>query len=772
MADGDSEDGRLALEQVARLLDSTPDAVLEVDARCHVVYANAAARALARERGDPVGRPLADAIDHGFGADLEGLVRQAASSGDSAADVVHPRTRRPYSARAFPCANGACLFLRALGPDVLPDADTRRVTAEAQLAALFRQAPIGFSYFDRNHRFVRINDWMADINGVPPADCLGRRVQEVLPEVAPFITPMLDALFTTGEAPPVHEVVGATPRQPGVQRNFLVGWFPVEIEGRVAFAGSVVTEITALRRAEAERLQLSEALEQERALLHAVIEQMPAGVIAIKVPDTEIMLYNEEAERLLGQSLGPLHGAVAYGDFSAEHPDGRPYAREDYPIAKTVLTGRPTDLEEVLYRRGDGTLTTLAVRAAPVVDAENRLRLAVATFYDISHRKAMEDALRTAKEDAERADRAKSRFLAAASHDLRQPMQSLFFFAESLRRHVSGEAGRLRLGQLQQALDALKGLLDSLLDVSRLDANMVEPRIEDVDLGALLEEIRSAYEDRAAERGLRFLMAPCNLWGRSDRTLLARILRNLVENALRYTEVGDIELSCRETGEGAILLCVRDTGIGIPAEHLERIWEEFHQVGNPERDRERGLGLGLAIVRRLAMLLDHHVDVRSEAGQGSVFSVTIPAGQPSAEPRPAEAPRTGTLQPAAGRLVLVVDDDAIVLMGTQAHLEDWGYETLGASSGDEAMDLLRHDGRCPDLILADYRLRNGELGTEVVQRVHGLCGDVPAVILTGETSPEVQRGVTGMGYGLTHKPVMPAQLRQALEEQVRRHRSA
>jgi CheY-like chemotaxis protein len=246
---------------------------------------------------------------------------------------------------------------------------------------------------------------------------------------------------------------------------------------------------------------------------------------------------------------------------------------------------------------------------------------------------------------------------------------------------------------------------------------------------------------------------------RSDRTLLARLVRNLVDNALRYTQSGMIRLRCKEEG-GRLAIEVQDTGIGIPGEHLERIFEEFHQVGNPERDRALGLGLGLAIVRRVSLLLDHPVEVRSVHGRGSAFRVLVPLGQ--ARPAAVEAPATAP--DGRGRFAVLVDDDAVVLLGLRTVLTEWGYTVLAAGSADQAMERLAAQERRPDILIADYRLREGRVGTEVVRRVRERYGaGVPAMILTGETGTDSLRDAAAHGVPVIHKPVTPRQLWSEVE---------
>jgi len=372
--------------------------------------------------------------------------------------------------------------------------------------------------------------------------------------------------------------------------------------------------------------------------------------------------------------------------------------------------------------------------------------------------------------EAERANHSKSRFLAAASHDLRQPLQSLLLYTELLGSHVHDDKGHRILGTVEQSLASLKLLLDSLLDVSRLDAGTITPEIREFPLDEVLDHIIASYAPIAAKKGLAFegCRESC-LTVRSDPTLLSRMLRNLVENAVRYTEKGRVWLECHRT-DRTLRIEVHDTGIGIPPKHLERIFEEFHQVSSTGRDRSQGLGLGLAIVQRLSHLLDHPIEVRSAQGAGSTFSVEIPLGasgrvpsapEPTADPTPAR-------EQGMGKLALVVDDEAAVLMGLQEMLENWGYEVIAAESAEQAIERLLAIGRRPDVIVSDYRLREGRTGTEVIVQVRDLFAEsVPAIVLTGEAGPECLQDAEVHGFGVTQKPALPHQLSLALERELR-----
>jgi len=500
-----------------------------------------------------------------------------------------------------------------------------------------------------------------------------------------------------------------------------------------------------LRRANAELEESRMVLRGSEERFRAVIEHAPL-MMWVNGPDGRLEAFNGSWAAYTGQNTS--EGSR----WDAIHPDDQP--RMKALRAKAIAAGEPY-VYDMRIRRADGMYRWHALRVNPM-RLNGRIVAWIGSASDVHD-------LREAREAAERADRSKSRFLAAASHDLRQPMQSMFLFAEALRARIAhDERGRETLVMLERGLETLKSLLDSLLDVSQIDSGAVTAKVEAFGLLPLLQEIGTAYAPIAASKGLDFrLEAGCDAHVRSDRMLLGRIVRNLAENAVRYTESGHVALRCREAGDGTLYIEVRDTGIGIPADETERIFEEFHQLGNPERDRTHGLGLGLAIVQRLSRLLGHPVELRSEPGRGSVFTIAVPRADASSQAAPevvTEVARIGH-----GRLAVLVDDDAIVLLGLQAAFEEWGYETLVAGSTDQAIARLEAIGRTPDFVVADYRLRDGRVGTEAILKIRDLTGTaVPGIILTGETGSECRRDAAAHGLGIAFKPITPRQLHDAV----------
>ena len=365
-----------------------------------------------------------------------------------------------------------------------------------------------------------------------------------------------------------------------------------------------------------------------------------------------------------------------------------------------------------------------------------------------------------ARHQAEVANEAKTRFLAAASHDLRQPLQAMTLFVhaieEGLRRRE--ELDPALVGKLRSSSDSLEMLLDSLLDLSRADVGALKPEICDFALQPILDRLRREFTDQAADKGLQLRVVPSRAYVRSDPTLLERMLRNLTANALRYTEQGGVLVACRSRG-GSMHLEVRDSGIGIPEHARGEIFREFYQLDNPERDRRKGLGLGLAIVDALARQLGHRLGLRSAPGRGSVFTIEVPPGQPGTVAATDLPPASGRLE---GMWIVVMDDEAPIREALANVLERWGCRVAGGENADEVLAVLGAAGMpMPAAILADWRLREGRKGdVEACELRRCLGRPVPVLLITGDTDPDTTRDV---GFPVIHKPIKGFSLRARLD---------
>jgi two-component system, sensor histidine kinase len=361
---------------------------------------------------------------------------------------------------------------------------------------------------------------------------------------------------------------------------------------------------------------------------------------------------------------------------------------------------------------------------------------------------------------AESANMAKSRFLAAASHDLRQPMHALNLYLGAMgNMHIPAEAKPL-LDNASECAQAMDDMFRALLDVSSLDAGAVGPELSVFPIASVLERVRIAFTPAARDKGLRLDVVRSCAFVRSDPALVERILGNLVSNAIRYTQEGRVLVGCRRRGD-ELLLQVFDTGVGISADKQALIFEEFYQVANSERDRSQGLGLGLAIVERLARLLDATIFLNSQVGKGSIFSFSLPRAEVRDEPA---ADRVATaVAGLRNAFIVVVDDEKLILDATRVALEQQGSLVLTAGSGVEALRQLAHSRRVPDALVCDYRLRAGENGLEVIEAIREEFNeDIPAMLMTGDTAPDRLRELQASGFTVLHKPIREGELLNTL----------
>lgn len=366
-----------------------------------------------------------------------------------------------------------------------------------------------------------------------------------------------------------------------------------------------------------------------------------------------------------------------------------------------------------------------------------------------------------ALEQAERANRAKSRFLAAASHDLRQPLQALKLLNAALREYLLTDDIALNiLNDSERALEVMDRMLNSLLEISKIDSGAIIPELADFRIGDMFKDLRGDFLLLTKQKNLGFRIVSSSAVVRTDRALLDSILRNLLGNAVRYTSHGRILLGCRKQGE-SLRIEVRDTGAGIAPGELDRIFDEFYQIGAPDRDSSQGLGLGLSIVRAYANLLGHPLKVQSWPGRGSVFSILIPSGDlAAAEIGRRDDAGAGTGWKQQGHRILLIEDDALSLKAMQAQLTAWGMQVIGARSGDEAVEMLQQNGFTPELIITDYRLQKGETGVTALARLRPLLGDmIPVIFVTGDGLGKVRSEISPQYTHLLQKPVAPGKLR-------------
>jgi signal transduction histidine kinase/methylmalonyl-CoA mutase cobalamin-binding subunit len=397
-----------------------------------------------------------------------------------------------------------------------------------------------------------------------------------------------------------------------------------------------------------------------------------------------------------------------------------------------------------------------------VVSAHRRLR-------DRSLRAQVENAalverLHQQMELTAQASREKSRFLASASHDLRQPLHALSFFGATLERRMAGSTDEPLICNMMRSIEALDKSFGAILDISKLDAGAVEPHVQSFPVRDLFRRLQMSFGGQAEEAGLQLRFKPNGKVVTSDPQLLERVLGNLVQNALRYCRPGGGVLVAARDRRGGVSLEVWDTGIGIGESELPKIFAEFYQVANPERDRTKGLGMGLAIVKRLVQLLGHELTVRSRPDSGSVFRVWVERAHPQQMDGFAVAAETVPGQLDDSRSVLLIDDEEAIRTSVAELLAEWGYEVLTAPTTADAVQIARQRDGLVDIVISDLRLRQGEDGLRAIEQVRAACGfDVPALLVTGDTAPDQVLRVHESGHIVLYKPVQPKELLAVLK---------
>jgi len=492
-------------------------------------------------------------------------------------------------------------------------------------------------------------------------------------------------------------------------------------------------------------------------LTRNILESAPDAMLLVDRAG-RIVFANQQVTALFGYAVDDLLGQPIETLIPERFHDRHAGHRERYGAGMRV---RPMGSGlELCARRRDASEFPVEISLSPVRGGEQPL--IAATIRDVTDRRRTEAEAVAARRAADEANAAKSRFLAAASHDLRQPLQALAMLNGTLRRATRDGAVAEIAGHQEQAITAMSRLLNSLLDISKLESGAIRPEITDFRVAELFEELRLEFAGLAAAKGLALDFDECSDRVHSDPSLVGQILKNLVANAIKYTREGMVRLSCRHAG-GCVRIEVLDTGIGIPADQLGHIFEEFYQVGVSPNTTRDGYGLGLSIVDRAARLLGTRIDVESEPGRGSRFALELPAGAGEAGAAATAGHAASPARAATPAPLLLVEDDAGVRDATRMLLRAEGWPVAIAATAAEAERLVRENGP-PALVLADYHLGDGT-GMQVIANLRALCGAaLPAIVITGDTSSAAREMGRDGGVRVLSKPVQPEVLLALVRE--------
>jgi PAS domain S-box-containing protein len=488
-------------------------------------------------------------------------------------------------------------------------------------------------------------------------------------------------------------------------------------------------------------------------LARTLLDLAPDATVIVDADGT-IVFANAQMERTFGYAPSELTGVPVETLLPPRFRGAHASHRNAF-----AARAKPRPMGEGLTLFGQhksGREFPVEISLSPVATDEGPL--VVAAVRDATARRAAERELIEA-------NRAKGRLLAAASHDLRQPVQTLNLLNQAALHRADRDATLRDLLQRQQAaLDTMGALLASVLDVSKLDSGAVQPTLAAHSIGAVLSRLRSDFEPHAEAKGLTLTIEPTDEAGRTDAELLRRLLGNLVSNGLRYTDRGGVTVSCSRDGE-TLLITVKDTGIGIPPQDLERIFEEFYQVDRGPK-RAEGLGLGLSIVRRLAQLLEHPLTVDSKAGCGTTFTVRVPRAELATAPTVHAHHPTEVV--AGGKRVLVVDDETTVAHATSLLLELEGFVVDVAHGLEDALEHAR--ANVPDVVVSDFHLQGNTTGADVITSIRAQAGTtVPAVFVTGDTSKFARSGTEIAAATVLSKPTRAEDLLGAVCAHLAKH---
>ncbi|MEM9780979.1 MAG: PAS-domain containing protein [Pseudomonadota bacterium] len=633
--------------------------------------------------------------------------------------------------------------------------------ADADVAAAMEAFDGGFALFDAEDTLVRLNSRFAAF------------APDAAEKIKPGIT-FTDYVAAMGSSrhlvlPAGYDVTSwcaarlAAHRRRNVNFNAQFAedrWFQVS-EHRTPAGGTTVLQTDVTDTVRTEREEREKLLDRQARVVRATLDHVDRGLVvideggrlvaanqpfrdALSLPPRALRI-GTRVDRLIDlMTQAGLSDASALADW-VTWPVGRP------PLTLPIVTVDERTLSLVATAMAEGSVVLTLTDMTAERSAEARI---AAVREDLEARAADRvAALQAARDTAERANAAKTRFVAAASHDLLQPLSAARLFAASLSDHEMEAPQRALTDRILRALASVEELLGGLLDISRLDAPDLAPAMAEVPLQRLLDGIVTDFEEVARRKGLEFRVLPSSAVVVSDPALLRRVLQNLVSNAIRYTAEGRVLLGVKRSGD-LVRVTVADTGCGIPAADQEVVFEEFRRLDHQGAELP-GMGLGLAIVDRACRLLGHDLSLSSEPGRGTAFTLTLPlmafrrSGEADGTRRAAEEPRLDDI------IVLVVEDDDAVREGMVRLLEGWGASPLAAANAEEARTLVSDLGLMPDAVISDHHLGQGSTGLELIQEMRAVDSAFLGVLTTFDRDPALRAAAAESSMFVRYKPVDP-----------------
>jgi len=708
-------------------------------------------------------------------AQSSGLIVEEQRSSDDEHTLYRLRNDRWVRVTERPTRDGGLVVLYSDITEIKQSEMARREQAVAQKSHLLQRAvdnlSQGVAMVGADGALELWNRRFLELCGLAPIEAHRPFAEVMADSELPLLTPR--SRPRKGEAE-------------GVVEQRLFDGRMLEIRTHALPTGGFVNTFTDIT----ERYRHAEALRESERWIRLITDQVPA-LIAYLTADLDYDFTNKVYEEWYRWPSGSMLGRNLREVHSAEHCQRlEPYFERalsgesvTFEIAETNLSGQERYMQRsyVPNRQADGTVSGLFVLIRDITERrrtaealhqayqnlEQRVRERTAELTslndqlkrEIDERSQVEGRLREAKREAEQANLSKTKFLAAVSHDLLQPLNAARLFTSALQER-SGEA---LVRNISQSLEDVETLLGTLVDISKLDAGVIKPDIASFDVGELLGNLAAEYSQVAASEGLALDFVPCGAQVRSDMQLLARILRNLLTNAIRYTPSGRVLLGCRRRRH-SLWIEVWDTGVGIAADKLGEIFQEFKRGDVQRFHQDRGLGLGLAIVEKIARMLGHRIQVESVPGKGSRFAIEVPLARRVARVAP-EPERTAEdlVERLRGSRVWVLDNDASICAGMRTLLETWGCQVVTALSEEDLARQVDNFHAESDLLIVDYHLDDGLNGVDAVASINARRGTpLPALMITANYSNELKQQVRELGHTLMHKPVRPMKLKTAL----------